>query len=87
MNKIELRVVMHDLDDPHIVVSVSAQGGCQSMSMPLNILQKDPDMCLLVLQNGQTIVVNEWKPITIDTAVCCECSLHRDSILAQNGFL
>ena len=58
---------------------VAAHGKCLSTTTTVQVLVRDPHRCVLALQNGETVVVNEWRATSVQVRVGCECGLSQSS--------
>ena len=64
---------------------VAAHGKCLSTTTTVQVLVRDPHRCVLALQNGETVVVNEWRATSVQVRVGCECGLSQSSHFPQFG--
>lgn len=56
-----------------------AYGRCIPSEMPVTLLRKSTTECVLVLEDGQKVVAEDWLPYTYYLGIGCECAVSEQS--------
>lgn len=62
---------------------LSAQGLCRQNSIEITALCKKEGYCSLALQDGQTVIVDEWEMCYQQIRVGCECTVFKTSFFSN----
>lgn len=54
-------------------------GRCLQSTMPVTLLRKSMSSCVLVLENGQKVLSEDWLPFTYYIGIGCECAVAEQS--------
>lgn len=56
-----------------------SHGRCIPSEMPVTLLRKSTTECVLVLEDGQKVVAEDWLPYTYYLGIGCECAVSEQS--------
>lgn len=56
-----------------------SHGRCMASVMPITLLRKSTSSCVLVLENGQKVLSEDWLPFTYNLGIGCECAVAEQS--------
>lgn len=71
--------VCDTVDNNCLYEGTVSYGKCQPTSMPVTLLRKSTTTCVLVLENGQKVVSEDWLPFTYYLGIGCECAVAEQS--------
>ena len=62
---------------------IVANGICYQRTLFIELLKKTQNTCVLALQNGHAVIVEQWDIHNEPLRVSCECYINENSRFAQ----